>query len=108
MKRTAYLGCSLLMMATLAIPTVARAQSNSLDEGTAYANFYAEQDCKAKAALGEALGPLPSQCDPHLVPRPVRPELGEGHRSREPDAERNEEDVEDERHRHLGAGSVQR
>ena len=53
MKRTAYLGCSLLMTAALAIPTVAVAQSNSLDEGTAYANFYAEQDCKAKAALGE-------------------------------------------------------
>src|SRR5438270_8544475 len=54
MKRTAYLGCLLLTMAVIAIPTVARAQSNSLDEGTAYANFYAEQDCKAKAALGEA------------------------------------------------------
>jgi len=41
-------------MALMAIPTVIRAQATgSLDEGTAYANFYAEQDCKAKAALGE-------------------------------------------------------
>src|SRR5215831_1009969 len=51
MKRTANLGWSLILMTALALPTVARAQAQ--EEGTAYANFYAEQDCKAKAALGE-------------------------------------------------------
>ena len=51
MKRTANSGWLLLLISALAIPTVARAQAQ--EEGTAYANFYAEQDCKAKATLGE-------------------------------------------------------
>jgi tetratricopeptide (TPR) repeat protein len=38
-----------LMIVVIVIPTVARAQ----DEGTAYANFFAEEDCKTKAPLGE-------------------------------------------------------
>jgi len=51
MKRKANLGWSLLLMAVFAIPTVARAQTQ--DEGTAYANYYAEPDMKTKAAMGE-------------------------------------------------------
>src|SRR5215467_7844498 len=51
MKRTANSGWSLLLMAALAIPTVARAQAQ--EEGTAYANFFAEEDCKTKAPMGE-------------------------------------------------------
>jgi len=53
MKRTVLSGWSLLLVAVLAIPTVFRAQAFAQDEGTAYALFYAEQDCKAKAPLGE-------------------------------------------------------
>jgi tetratricopeptide (TPR) repeat protein len=49
MKRTAYLGWSLLLMAVMAIPTVLQAQ----DEGTAYATYYAESDCAKRADLGE-------------------------------------------------------
>ena len=48
MKRTAN-WCWLVLIATLALPTLASAQ----DEGTAYANFYAESECAKKAPLGE-------------------------------------------------------
>ena len=48
MKRTAN-WCWLVLIAALALPKVASAQ----DEGTAYANFYAEEDCAKKAPLGE-------------------------------------------------------
>src|SRR5215831_7728705 len=49
MKRTAYLGWSLLLIAVMAIPTVLQAQ----DEGTAYATYYGEPDCAKRADLGE-------------------------------------------------------
>ena len=51
MKKTINWGWALILGVALAVPTVARAQGQ--DEGTAYANFYAESDCAKKAPMGE-------------------------------------------------------
>jgi len=52
MRRTAYLGCSLVLTAALAIPLFAQTAA-AQDDGTAYANFYAESNQQKKAELGE-------------------------------------------------------
>ena len=54
MKRTAYLGCSFLLTAALAIPVLARPQAApAQNDGDAYTNFYVETDPAKKADLGE-------------------------------------------------------
>jgi tetratricopeptide (TPR) repeat protein len=52
MRRTAYLGCSLLMVSALMVPSLGWAQAppNSDD---AYRDFYAQQDPQKKAQMGE-------------------------------------------------------